>query len=215
MSEQKQTEKKPTEAPATGDEIQRQLLEAALEANRLKRLELGVAAEDPKAKLFEADRLVEEQRQAVAALRGEEQRIRMRVRLTSDLGPLELTVTAICFKDATDEPHKNDRGSPRGRLRVQNIWRGAPGPGLTWDDAEARELIRKHHLDAHASGLEDLARNGHRRQLDEAVATLDRGAIRNDVWKLVTLPTLRLLVDRLVDDLVASGAVTIVEPAAQ
>lgn len=204
MSESRPTEKKSAEL--TGDEIARRQLAALERANELKMLELGVAADAPHAKLIEADRAKEAERQQLAEQRGPEQRIRLSVRVSSaDAGPLpNVFVTAIAFR-ATAEPRNRGERDCEGRPRIQTL--------TAWDVTDAEQAIREWVHEQHRSTLDDLQREGARKELDALLSELDRKFTRHEVWRSCTLSTLRACVGKLIPDLVAIGAVQIVEPA--
>jgi hypothetical protein len=186
-------------------DIQRLILAEMQETNRLKRLELGTASDDPTAKLLAADKLAHEETLALGEACGPEQRIPLIVRHSApDFGPLTIQVSAVAFR-ATD-CRRGDRPDAIGRLRVQSL--------RDWDTIEATETIRAHHMEANRSSLEQLQREGLKNELAQLEQDLERRNVRADVWKQITLPTFRLLVGRLIDDLVATGAVSLVDAAA-
>jgi hypothetical protein len=205
MSEQKQTEKKPTEA---GDDVQRAILEEMRETNRLKKLELGRVADRSEEKLREADRATEEARQAMAESRGPEQRIRVRLQLTSsDAGLLPpVFATFECFKVLETDEKRRGEGPAAGKLRVRGV--------RDIDSRAATAALRAFHFESHSFARSDLARQGAKKELAEMDQMLENKWVRASVWRDCTLQTFRL-VGRLLPELLASGAVTIVEPDAQ
>jgi hypothetical protein len=185
-------------------DVQQALLDEQREANRLKRMEMGIAADDPHAKLVSWNTDQEAANKAIVEAKGEAREFPMRVPLhTEEVGALQAFVTAVAYREISDEPRKGERGSPKGKLRIQCL--------KDWNIVEATSAIRAHHLEAHGTVLDDMKRQAAMNEANELTQKIERSFVRQTVWRQVTQPTMRRLIGRLVEDVLAGGEAFLVE----
>ncbi|MGO9836219.1 MAG: hypothetical protein ACLP1X_18620 [Polyangiaceae bacterium] len=199
-------------------ELERRGVEAQEESVRVASLMVGTQA-------FVAEKrnaTAIEEHEAFWSAKGPEGRYRLSIPVDLvDLGGefgcvTSIEVTAIAFAVAPSEkPRTGDRLPIVNKHRINGL--------CEWRTDEAVATIRATLRASVAATIAELERKGEATKVAELLEKLERpstgvpGAIhgvKGETWRRITLTTLRKCVGRLVEDLVAVGAVTLVDAKA-